>query len=170
MDDGYPRSIASTWGHWPPSWDDGIDAAVRWSDSTAYFFRDSKYVKVDIASKTVLGLPRSISEDWHDWPADWTSVDAAVEWDNGKIYFFRGGEFLRYDIASDRVDRDPKSIATHWGGLFGSNIDSAFNDGDGKAYFFKGNIYERVDIDDAEFDVDEGYPANIVGNWPGILF
>jgi hypothetical protein len=173
MDSGYPRSISSNWGNWPDSWgNDGIDAALKWDDATAYFFRGSQYVKVDIASKTVLnGYPKTTSTFWGNWPAGWNSVDAAIDWGNGKYYFFRGDKYIRYDKATDRVDPNyPKLISDKWGGLFSANIDSAFNDGDGKAYFFNGNIYDRVDIDDGEHDVDEGYPANIVGNWPGVLF
>jgi hypothetical protein len=170
MDDGYPRPIASNWGNWPSKWTDGIDAAIRWNSSTAYFFRDSEYVKVDIATKSVLGTPRITSDFWGKWPSGWSGVDAAVEWNNGKVYFFRGSKYLRYDKSSDEVDIAPRDILTHWAGLFTSNIDSAFNDGDGKAYFFKGNSYDRVDIDDNEFDVDEGYPHVIAGSWPGVLF
>lgn len=172
MDSGYPRSIASNRGNWPASWDDGIDAAINWDDTTAYFFRGSQYVRVDIPSKTVVnGYPKTTATFWGNWPAGWTSVDAAVDWGNGKYYFFRGDEYVRYDSATDRVESGyPKLISDHWGGLFSSGIDSAFNDGDGKAYFFNGYVYDRVDIDDGEHDVDQGYPVNIVGNWPGVLF
>ncbi|WP_437992305.1 hemopexin repeat-containing protein [Sorangium sp. So ce145] len=172
MDDHYPRNIASNWGNWPSSWSGGIDAAIRWNSSTAYFFRDSQYVRIDIASKSVLaGYPRSIAGNWRNWPSSWTSVDAAVDWDNGKVYFFRGSDYLRYDKASDQVDAGyPKPISAHWPGLFGANIDSALNNGDGKAYFFKGNAYDRIDIDDGTFVVDDGYPSIIAGNWPGALF
>lgn len=173
MDSGYPRSIADNWGNWPTSWgNDGIDAAINWDGVSAYFFRGSQYVKVDIASKTVLaGYPKTTSTFWHNWPSGWTSVDAAVDWGNGKYYFFRGDKYLRYDKGNDSVDPGyPLTISDHWPGLFSANIDSAFNDGDGKAYFFNGNVYDRVDIDDGEHDIDDGYPANIVGNWPGVLF
>ena len=173
MDSGYPASIAGSWGNWPASWgNDGIDAALNWDGVSAYFFRGSQYVKVDIASKTVLaGYPKTTATFWGNWPAGWTSVDAAIDWGNGKYYFFRGDKYIRYDHGNDSVDPGyPKTISSNWGGLFSSNIDSAFNDGDGKAYFFKGNVYDRVDIDDGEHDIDAGYPANIVGNWPGVLF
>ncbi|HET7540400.1 MAG TPA: hemopexin repeat-containing protein [Polyangiaceae bacterium] len=171
MDSGYPASISGNWDNWPSSWgSDGIDAALRWNGSTAYFFRDDEYVRIDIASKSVVGSPKKTATHWGGWPTSWTSVDAALDWGNGKFYFFRGDKYLRYDYATDQVDVAPRSISSYWPGLFSANIDSAFNRGNGKAYFMKGNSYDRVDIDDGEHDVDGGYPANIVGNWPGVLF
>lgn len=172
MDSGYPRSISANFGNWPSTWgNDGIDAALKWNDATAYFFRDDEYVKLDIASKRVTGNPKKTASYWGRWPSSWTKVDAAIDWGNGKYFIFRGDKFVRYDYATDRVDDDyPKTITTHWPGLFGADLDSAFNRDNGKAYFFRGNVYARVDIDDGEHDIDEDYPTHIVGNWPGVLF
>lgn len=115
--------------------------------------------------------PKPIAGNFGNRPAGWTSVDAAVEWDNDKVYFFRGAHYLRYDKDAAQVDAgSPKAIADHRPALFTQNLDSAFNNGDGKAYFFKGNVYDRVDIGDGLFEVDAGYPANIVGNSRGALF
>ncbi len=171
MDSGFPRTIANDFKGWPPTWSDGVDAAVNLSESTAAFFRNDQFLKYDSVHEEVMaGFPKSIAQYWGNWPANWTKIDAAVSWHNGKIYFFRGSEFLQYDKSADRVDPGyPKLIADRWAGLFASDIDAAFNDGDGYAYFFKNNQYDRVDVWNDK-QVDEGYPAVIVGNWPGVLF
>jgi hypothetical protein len=137
-DDGYPRTIATSWPGWPSSWSDGVDAAINWGDGKAYFFRGAEYLRFDIAADHVdSGYPLPIAGNWPGWPASWTSVDAAVMWNDGKAYFFRGAEYLRFDVAADHVDAGyPLPIAGHWDALF-ATVDQAIATGNGKAYFFR---------------------------------
>jgi hypothetical protein len=168
-DSGYPANIKTFWGNWPAAWSDGVDAAVVWNNGKAYFFRDTQYLRYDIALDRVDdGYPKPIAGNWTGVPASWTGIDAAVAWDNGKAYFFRGSQYVRVDLASKDVDPGyPKNIVDFWPGLYTSGIDHAITLGD-KAYFFRGTTYERYDMGNDE--VDPGYPAVIAGNWPGLPF
>ena len=99
-----------------------------------------------------------------------TTAMTCVTWGQGsdKVYFFRGSEYLRYDIPSDQVDPGyPAPILGNWPGwpVYWDYVDAAINWGNGKAYFFRGSEYLRYDI--ASDQVDPGYPAPILGNWPG---
>jgi hypothetical protein len=168
-DSGYPANIKTFWGNWPAAWNDGVDAAVVWGNGKAYFFRDTQYLRYDIALDRVdAGYPRPIAGNWTGIPASWTRIDAAVAWDNGKAYFFRGSQYVRVDLATKDVDPGyPKNIVDFWPGLYTSGIDSAIRLGD-RAYFFRGTSYERYDLGNDE--VDPGYPSVIAGNWPGLPF
>jgi hypothetical protein len=166
-DSGYPLPIAGNWGNWPAAWNDGVDAAVLWNNSTAYLFHGSQTLAYDVVNDVAIGGPVAIGSSWHNWPATWTSVDAVVRWTNGKIFFFRGSQYLRYDIATDKVDQAPQAITGHWAaGLFSSNIDYAFVHPNGFAYFFKGTQYQRYNI--ATDTIEATQP--IVGVWSGVPF
>jgi hypothetical protein len=90
---------------------------------------------------------------------------------NGKAYLFLGNKYLRYDVAANAVDPGyPKPIAGNWPGLDEAGCGfptAAVNWGNGKAYFFQGNQYVRYDL--AADKVDDGYPKQIAGNWPGVV-
>ena len=83
----------------------------------------------------------------------------------------------RYDISSDRVDPGyPAPIAGNWPGLSLQRVDAVIIWPTGKAYLFGlygsgpnqfGQIgYVRYDI--AGDRQDDGYPASIKQNWPGL--
>lgn len=87
-------------------------------------------------------------------------------------HVFRGDKYYKYDITTDRVVSGyPQNIAINWAGLDkfaggARDIDAVYTSGNGKAYFFKGAQYIRYDLNKKA--VDRGYPAAIVGNWPGL--
>jgi hypothetical protein len=151
-----------------------IDAAVNWGNGKIYFFRQDKYVRFDIKSKSVdTGYPLLIRDQWTGMSAAGfdRDLDCAVNWGNGKVYFFKGDKYVRYDVKLDKVDDGyPMSIAAGWPGFgtagFGSGINSFVPWGNGKAYAFQGNRYVRYDILDDR--VDDGYPLIIGDNWPGM--
>jgi Hemopexin len=168
-DSGYPAPIVAYWNNWPAGWADGIDAGLDWGNGKVYLFRDSQYVRYDIATDRVdPGYPQPIAGNWGwNWPASFTSVDAAVKWPNGKIYFFRGSQYLRYDIATNSIDPGyPAPVAGNWPGLFTGGVDYGFMHPNGLAYFFLGTQYQR--FNPATNVVDWTLP--IVGQWPGVPF
>jgi hypothetical protein len=120
VDGGYPQSISNYWSGFPASFASGIDAAVRWNNGKAYFFKGSHYLRYDIAADKVdPGYPFPIAGHWKGFPASFESgIDAAVMWNNGKAYFFKGSHYLRFDVAADKVDPGfPASISANWTGL-----------------------------------------------------
>lgn len=167
IDSGYPADISTYWHNWPPTWTDGVDAAVDWGNGKAYFFRDAEYLRYDIAADRVdPGYPAPIVGNWRGWPPGWTSVDAVVKTNSSKAYFFYGAQYVRYDIAADQVDPGyPASMTANWPGLF-TALDYGFLHPNGYVYFFKGQQFQTFDL-----------PANrakpplpIVGTWPGVAF
>jgi hypothetical protein len=165
VDNGYPANIAPNWPNWPASWTDGIDAGLDWGNGKVYLFRDSQYVRYDIAANRVdPGYPLPIAGNWGNWPASFTSVDAVVKLSNGKIYFFHGSQYVRYDIATDRVDPGyPVPIAGNWPGVFTDGIDYGLLHPNGMIYFFQDTQYRRFNL--GINAVDRTLP--IAGNWPG---
>jgi hypothetical protein len=160
--------IVPAWHNWPASWTDGIDGGVDWGNGSVYLFRDSQYLRYNVAADSVdAGYPLPIAGHWGNWPASFTSVDAVVKWGNGKIYFFHGSQYVRYDMATDRVDPGyPLPIAGNWPGLSTSGIEYGFLHPNGRAYFFEGTQYQRFDF--VKNTVDLMLP--IVGEWPGVPF
>jgi hypothetical protein len=156
-----------------------IDTCLVWpTNGKAYLLSGDEYVRYDIASDRVdPGYPAPIAGNW---PGLWSPVGAGVIWPNGKVYFLRGNQYVRYDIASDRVDPGyPAPIAGNWPGLSLQRVDAALVwPGDKKAYLFghyggvpgqlvSGRLgYVRYDIDNDR--QDDGYPASIEQNWPGL--
>lgn len=66
---GYPRPLAEEFPGLPwtatPEDPEGIDSAVLWQDSKAYFFRGREYVRYDLEEKRPdPGYPKALSEDW----------------------------------------------------------------------------------------------------------
>src|SRR5258708_35431785 len=71
-----------------------VDAAVSWSNKTAYLFNGSQYVRFS-GDEPDDGYPLPIAGNWPGFPATWSSgINAAVNWRNGKVYFFRGDQYL----------------------------------------------------------------------------
>ncbi|QFS46721.1 hemopexin repeat-containing protein [Nostoc sphaeroides] len=63
-DSDYPLPIA---GYWPglDAFFSGIDAVVNWGNGKAYFFKDSQYIRYDIAAdKADSGYPLPIAGYW----------------------------------------------------------------------------------------------------------
>ena len=157
-----------------------IDAGILWNNGKAYFFKDDKYIRVNVAphpnNTTDPGYPKPIAGNWPGWPPDFTQgIDAAVAWNNGKAYFFKGNRYIRVNMGpspNDAMDPGyPKPIAGNWPGWppdFLQGIDAAVPWNTGKAYFFKGSRYIRVNMGAPPNDaMDPGYPQPIAGNWPG---
>ena len=149
-----------------------FDAAVKWGDEVAYFFRGDEYFKYDIKSdKPVPGYPAKIKGNWN-FPAGSKfndGIDAAINWGNGVVYFFRGDEYIKYRIANDRPDPGyPHKINPAWNfpAGFSSGVDAAVNWGNGIAYFFKGDKYIKYDISK---DSVVGGPGTNIRDWWGFV-
>jgi hypothetical protein len=118
VDPGYPKSL-SVW-NFPGAFASGIDAAVEGEGAykgKLYFFKDSQYIRYDLAKDAVdAGYPKPLSA-WN-LPAKYnTGVDSALAGKGeyaGKVYFFKGGEYVRYDWDLDKADQPSKSIKA-WG-------------------------------------------------------
>jgi hypothetical protein len=138
----------------------------------AYFFSGTQYFRYDKAADRVdNGYPKTLPGGWGNWPSTWTSAPtAATRWDNGKIYMFRGSQYIRLTSGTTVDTGYPKPIAGNWSipTAFQSGIDFVFIWNNNKAYFFKGEDYIRYDL--ASDTTDSGYPAKIVGRWPGVPF
>lgn len=111
--------------------------------------------------------------NWPGVPEEFYDLDAATYTrKNHRVYFFKDDQYIRINPSNGwRVDADyPKPIAGNWpgvGGTFADGVDAVLesppND---KVYFFKGNDYLRIDPNNG-WQVDDGYPKPIAGNWPG---
>lgn len=115
VDPGYPKLIRDGWPGWPSSWD-GIDAAVYWGGSQAYFFYGSQYLLFDLNQNRVNpAYPKQIADGWPNWPYYWTGTNAAANWGIGKAYFFNGTQWLRYDLRMSAVEVGfPTTIKGRW--------------------------------------------------------
>ncbi|NUP79103.1 MAG: hypothetical protein HOV96_16325 [Nonomuraea sp.] len=136
VDPGYPLPIAPNWpgvGSLADFTGLRVFAAVNWGNGKAYLFRNSRYVRYDIAADRVdPGYPLPVAGNWPGMAeAGFAgSFDAAINWGNGKAYFFRGRDYLRYDIGADRVDPGyPLPIAGNWPGV----AEAGFDHGTGPA-------------------------------------
>lgn len=171
-DDGYPRSIASSWSGLPAAFQNGIDAALwRKDNSKLYFFKGNQYVRFSSVNDGVdAGYPRPIAGNWPGLPANFNSgIDAAL-WreDNDKVYFFKGNQYVRFSNVSDGIDSDyPRPISGNWPGLsadFNSGVDAALMRLDNnKLYFFRGSRYAR--FSNVSEGIDAGYPLFINRAW-----
>lgn len=82
QDAGYPKTIAGHWTGVDAGWvGDGIDAAVNPGNGRAYFFKGTEYVVIDWQTKTQVGGPLSIAENWPGlggpYDAAWTNAAPA---------------------------------------------------------------------------------------------
>ncbi len=192
----YPRSIRD---NWPGLFTDSIDAAVFWPapppggaeiKTVAYFFKGNQFMRYDVAADRADAAdgagrpyPQPISLKW---PGIWADrVDAILVWPvprNGRAvaYFFRDNQYIRFDIKHHRADPGyPKPIAGNWPNFkFPDGIDGAIAwptkiEGKSVVYFFKSDQYMRYDVDADRADDQSGgglgYPAPVVGNWPGLF-
>jgi hypothetical protein len=151
--DGYPLAVGDQWaGLRDLGFDVGIDAVVDWYNGKLYFFKDSRYVRYDVAGDRVDdGFPLSIADQWPGMAAAGfgTGIDAAVNWQNGKAYFFKGGQYVRYDLAADRVDDGyPLSIGDQWPGMHTAGFDGLVQAvttlvGTGRAPVLTGDLTDR---------------------------
>jgi hypothetical protein len=116
VDDGYPKSIASSWPGLPAAFNNGIDAALmRQSNGKIYFLKGNQYARFsDAGAGLALDYIRPIAGNWPGLPED--GIDAALmRRSNGKIYFFRGTKYYRYSSVPDGVDAGyPKWIDRNW--------------------------------------------------------
>ena len=67
MDSGYPKPIAGAgnWTRWPPSFQEGIDAALsRPSDNKEYFFKGDQFISYTPNVGMDPGYPKPIAGNW----------------------------------------------------------------------------------------------------------
>lgn len=138
---------------------------VVWTNGKAYFFQGDRYVRFDLAERSVdRAFPQPIAAFWRGvWPG---GIDAVVPWNNGKAYFFKGSRYYAYDLARDQAEPGPRDVATYFRGLWRGGVDAGLVGRTGKAYFFKGAEYLRYDL--AADRADPGYPRPISAGWPGV--
>jgi hypothetical protein len=142
---------------------------VSWDNQYLYFLRGNEYAGYDMVQDRQPGTVASVSNDWPQWPAHWTSsIDAGLYWGyhlgekRRKAYFFRGEEYIRYDIDSNRVEEGyPLSIKSNWPGWpqHWTAVWASVDWGNGKVYFFAGTEYLRYDK--FRDQVDPGYPRSL---------
>jgi hypothetical protein len=140
-------------------------AAMMSDNGKAYFFKDDRYQRYDVAADAAdYDPPKSISADW---PGLWTTnLDAAVVWPDGGCYFFKGEDYVKYDRANRRAFAGyPKKIAHHWPGLWKQDLDAVMVLNPTKAWFFKGRHCQRYDI---KANRAAGDPVLISERWPGV--
>ena len=85
-------------------------------------------------------------------------------------YFVVGETVSTYDIEQDKAT-DEWTLRGAWSGLpieFAAGIDAAVDLGSFNLYVFRGGDYVRIPF--GTQTVDDGYPAPIQGNWPGLSF
>lgn len=117
MQPGYPKRIADEWA-WPAAFQGGIDAAVNWGNGNVYIFKGGEYIGVNSATfQQKPGYPKSIANEWGDWPGQFKSgIDAAVNWGNGNVYFFKGADYISVDARTYGLRAGfPLTIAKEWG-------------------------------------------------------
>lgn len=124
-----PKSIAASWAQngstrWPFSSVDCAIHGVGQYDGKAWFFKGSKYFRLDIATDTIDVAPTDIASAWGQgkWPLTFaTGVDCAIYGTGdlaNQIYFFRGDQYIRYNPDTDTIERGPLPIKGNWGTLF----------------------------------------------------
>jgi Hemopexin len=135
IDPGYPLPIADNWaGLGPAGFASNLSAAIDWGNGKAYFFKNDRYLRYDIAADRIDdGFPRAIADGWPGFAGAGFGSDirAAINWGNGKAYFFKADRYLRYDITADRIDDGfPRAIAEGWPSLarvgFGAGLAAAW--------------------------------------------
>jgi glycerophosphoryl diester phosphodiesterase len=168
MDSGFPKKLGDVFSQLHPDFAQGIDAAINWGNGKAYFFKDTRYVRIDVNTRTQdSGYPRAIKGNWPN--LSFTGLDAALDWGGGKVYFFKDTQYVRYSKAAPGVPEGqdpgyPKPIKGAWANLSFDSVDAAVDWGDGSTfYFFKADKYARY-IRAPEGQLS-GYPKSIKGNW-----
>jgi hypothetical protein len=165
MDDGYPKSIKGNWaGLWPAS----PDAAFLEDHTTAYFFKGSECIKVDVESKkAVSGYPKPIKADWHGiWNSD---IDAAwAPGNTGTVYFFKGEQYAEVSLANHTITSDGMKPLKRWDGNWNSDIDAVVDWLPGQTLFFKGEEVIIV-VNQAGAGSKVFPPKSIAHEWPGLL-
>jgi hypothetical protein len=80
VDAGYPKPISGNWGGINGTgFENGIDAALNYGNNKVYFFKDDKYVRIDMNTKSVdAGYPKLIAGNWPGVPT--TGLSAVLEW------------------------------------------------------------------------------------------
>jgi len=99
--EGYPKDIVEEWSGVDF---DRIDAALAVAPDRVYFFRGSKYIRVDVAKGKALevGARDLIKTRWAG--VTFERLDTAVYWGNSKVYLFYGDQYIRYDMATFKTD------------------------------------------------------------------
>ncbi|PCI93946.1 MAG: hypothetical protein COB15_15420, partial [Flavobacteriales bacterium] len=166
----YPLPIKGNWRNFPKSFESNIDAAIMYSNESAYFFKGSQYVKYIPGEGVPEGYPLPIKGNWKNFPKSFESnIDAAIMYSNESVYFFKGSQYVKYIPEEGVPEGYPLPIKGNWRNLpksFESNIDTAIMYSNESAYFFKGSQYVKYIPGEG---VPEGYPKPIVGNWEGVF-
>lgn len=66
IDPGYPKPIKDNWRGWPAAFEDGIDAAMRFTDDKLYFFKGGQFLRYTMGRGVDEGYPQSIATGWRE--------------------------------------------------------------------------------------------------------
>ena len=124
-----PQPIATNWAQngttrWPFAKVDCAIHGVGQYNGKAWFFKGSKYFRLDVATDTIDVDPTDIATAWGKgkWPLTFaTGVDCAFYGTGDlatQIYFFRGDQYIRYNPDTDTIERGPLPIKGNWGTLY----------------------------------------------------
>ncbi|MDF1512971.1 MAG: hemopexin repeat-containing protein [Anaerolineae bacterium] len=92
-----------------------FDASVLAPNNKLYIFRGAEYIRVTPGAGVDAGYPKTIAENWGNWPEAFASgIDAVMRYTDNKLYFFKGSQYLRYTPGVGVDDGFPKSIAEGW--------------------------------------------------------
>lgn len=117
-----PHKILDTWKCLAQAGFDTVDAAMPVPDieGEAYFFRGTKYVRVNVHNDSIRDGPYTISEKWPGLTkAGFDSVDTILPSPrgNGQTYFFKGMRYARIKVIAgkpDEVEFGPANIVDEW--------------------------------------------------------
>lgn len=108
VDDGFPQSVADGWsGFHDAGFDSGVNAAVNWGDGKAYFFKDDKYLRYDLAADKIDdGYPSAIAEGWPSLARAGFGANLAAAWSR----ITDPSAASNFDYLADRFFADTKAV------------------------------------------------------------
>ena len=110
---GYPKSIVSKWDNWPTAFNDGIDAALTYSNGKIYFFKGNQYIRCTSNDRIDRGYPKPIKGNWKKWPDEFTEgIDAAFL--HLGAYFFKKDEYINQRPPVGVLPVYPKPISKYY--------------------------------------------------------
>ena len=184
------KPIVGNWGQfntWPGEYAGGVDAALLGSGPTyngqAWFFKDDKYVRYDLASDKVVKPLTAISTGWN-LPVQFANgIDAAlpgIGTFTGHAWLFCGNEYVQYDLEHNTVLVGPADISGGWGSgnwprQFVGGVDAAFYNTALNAIFIRGAMgveynMSNDQIVDGPFWVEDHFPDLVNSLYPAGVF
>jgi len=157
------------------------DAAVVWSDSVGYFFKNDEFVEFNPQTRKVQGGkwdfgaspnqpgPQKLNIGWPSWPEKFFPIDAAILHPNGNsAFFFKGDEFFSCNV-NTRQCSVPKKVVDEFSGWPAHffPIDAAVMRDGSTGCFFRHDRFIRYDFTNAK-TLDNGISSSINDGWEGL--